>query len=267
MMGTISEALLEMSRLWEETIPAAVFSGVAPSSQTAYGYHNSANNLINSGQSNDYSLQINGDRTSDGIDRDAYCAIDMSMNRSDMILVTNRVYKSWKDANDPRLDKHREGIGTLDGNNVTYMDFQSGQLGSADDSHLWHFHKGGLRLYVNDMESVNAFISVIKGQTYAEYLSSSPPPPPSPGVDMAFLDDSNAAALAYRIDAMVSGSETARGGPVVGEQIWIVQHINAIEKKLGTSPTTDGAKLAELESKVDAILAKLASVGDALKSG
>lgn len=267
-MGYIPASLRKLASDWEDAIPSAVFSGVAPSSPDAYGYHNSANGLINSGQSNDYSLKLEGDKLSDGIDREAFCGLDVSMNRVDMILVTNRVYKSWKDKDDPRLDKHREGIGTLDGSNVTYMDFQSGQLGSADGTHLWHFHKGGLRLYINDQEANNAFLSVVKGETYAQYSQGTPAPQPPQGEDMTTQDD----AEAWRIDAITAGSDTVRGGPVKGEEMWLVQHIKSIEDKLNNVQAQPDvvslqAKVTELETKVDAILSLFKSVGEALKGG
>lgn len=39
------------------------------------------------------------------------------------------------------------------------------------------------------------------------------------GVDMAFMDDKDFAALAYRVEALVSGRETVIGGPTKGEKV------------------------------------------------
>ena len=55
---------------------------------------------------------------------------------------------------------------------------------------------------------------------------------------MAFLDDSNAAALAYRVDALSAGSDTVQGGPYgphngqQGEPMWLVQAVKNIQTKV-----------------------------------
>jgi hypothetical protein len=45
------------------------------------------------------------------------------------------------------------------------------------------------------------------------------------GGTVAFLDDPNAAALAWRMDALQKGLDNVAGGPVEGETMWLVQAV------------------------------------------
>lgn len=161
-MAYAPAALMWLADEWDKSIPSAVISGIVGDSSHTRGYHRSYNEL----PASDYSKQLEADRI--GIDVNAADALDMSMNTADMKLVTRRFYDSWKNPNDRRLDHIREVIGTLDGSNVIYMDTQSGQQGTADSSHLWHVHVGGLRRYANDYDTMRAIISVVRGESLAD---------------------------------------------------------------------------------------------------
>lgn len=54
------------------------------------------------------------------------------------------------------------------------------------------------------------------------------------GKPVAFFDDPNAAALAYRMDALAAGADTVRGGPTQGEPMWLVQAVKNIQAKIAT---------------------------------
>jgi hypothetical protein len=171
-MAYATQTLRNAAADFENRIASAVCSGIVGDSQHGYGYHRSFNEVAGSG---DYSTQLPGDRN--GIDPDAADAVDMSMNPQDMIAVTGRFYRSWKDPNDPRLNSFREIIGTLDGRTVIYMDTQSGDQGSSDDSHLWHVHSGGMRCYVNNGHVWQAWVSIAVGESWADYCRNHPDDP------------------------------------------------------------------------------------------
>lgn len=184
-MAYATQTMLNAANRFEQLIASAVCSGIIGDSAHNYGYHRAASEI----PSSDYSRQLPGDKNN--IDVNAADAVDMSMGRSDMMTVTGRFYHSWKDANDLRLNYFREIIGTLDGMNVIYMDTQSGQQGSSDNSHLWHLHSGGLRVNVNNQHAWNAWISIAVGESWADYCKNhsddpithraTPAPTPVPG--------------------------------------------------------------------------------------
>ncbi len=157
------DSLKWLSAEWCKSVPSAVPSGIV-GGYTPYGYHYAANQL----SSDDYSRQLEPDRV--GIDMNAASAIDVSMSPAEMKRVTKLLYDSWRDPDDPRLNTVREVIGTLDGHNVIYMDCQSGERGTADETHLWHVHIGFLRRFATDRPAAEAVLSIIQGKTYAQYL-------------------------------------------------------------------------------------------------
>jgi peptidoglycan hydrolase-like protein with peptidoglycan-binding domain len=184
-MAYATNEMMWLAHAWENAVGSAVFSGIVGDRSHTYGYHRAANEI----SSSDYSRQLSGDKVD--IDVNAADAIDMSHSDADMKTITKRLFDSWKDVNDPRLDYWREIIGTLDGRNVIYMDTQSGHQGTADNSHLWHIHAGGLRHWVHSQHAMEALLSIITGETWASYFartkdpigSSTPapaPPPPPP---------------------------------------------------------------------------------------
>lgn len=166
-MAYATPAMLDLARRWEAAIPSAVFSGIVGDAAHGFGYHRAAAEIPTS----DYSRQLSADRS--GIDPNAADAIDMSMSTADMITVTRRVYNSWRDQDDPRLNGWREFIGTLDGRTVIYMDCQNGQQGTADLSHVWHAHAGGLRANANNPQVMNALLSVVTGESLAAWQARS----------------------------------------------------------------------------------------------
>jgi Glycosyl hydrolases family 25 len=79
------------------------------------------------------------------------------------------------------------------------------------------------------------------------------------GDDMAFLDDPNAAALAWRMDALESGSDAVRGGPTKGEPMWTVIALNAMKASLAALETAVD-NLATGGVDVDGLAAKTAAL-------
>lgn len=85
------------------------------------------------------------------------------------------------------------------------------------------------------------------------------------GDDMPFLDDPNAAALAYRMDALESGSDAVRGGPTKDEPMWLVTAVKDVQAKVTAAGGLSAADRALLQQVVDSNAALKASV-DALNS-
>lgn len=101
------------------------------------------------------------------------------------------------------------------------------------------------------------------------------------GRQMGYLDDPNAAAEAWRVDALHQGTDTVQGGPTAGEPMWLVAEVKRIAAKLD-QPTavtlTDAdrlaiaaqvtadlaAELVTVGAKLDQLLARLAAAGSAL---
>jgi len=95
----------------------------------------------------------------------------------------SRIVASGKDADDPRLNGWREFYGQADGDNaVEGWDARYLVPVSSDSSHLWHIHGSVSRKYAADINVMKALLSVIKGESVEEWLSSG-------GVEMATIDE------------------------------------------------------------------------------
>jgi hypothetical protein len=224
MRAYATDEMLWLAAEWEKAIPSAVFSGIVGDAAHSWGYHRAA---IEIGKS-DYSRQLPGDRDEDGIDMYAADAIDMSMSTADMKLVTRRIYDSWRDPKDRRLNYWRECIGTLDGVNVTYMDTQTGSQGTADDSHLWHVHAGGLRINAHNLDAMKALLSIVTGEPYVYPAKTARRKRMLHGViEKGFGADKTGRLSAPTIedpnkDVVTSIScEVANGGPLNNGDAWV----------------------------------------------
>jgi len=60
---------------------------------------------------------------------------------------------------------------------------------------------------------------------------------------------------AWRLDALVMGSDTARSGPAKGEPIWLVKSVKAIASAIGQVDENVGAQLADDFAAIDASIA------------
>lgn len=110
----------------------------------------------------------------------------------------------------PDTQDIREVIYTPDGKTVKRWD-RLGRRSSGDSSHLWHTHIS----YFRDSEGRD------KTALFKRFFEGEN--------TLAFLDDSGAAVMAWRMDAEQSGSEKVRGGPNKGEGMWIVQALKRLE--------------------------------------
>lgn len=101
-------------------------------------------------------------------------------------IYSQRLMRSGQDRNDPRLNGWREFYGQTDADNqVEGWDFQKYSPTSSDPSHLWHLHLSEMREYVGDYDNKKKMLSVLKGETYAQYLASLHPHTPKGIPEMA----------------------------------------------------------------------------------
>jgi hypothetical protein len=81
------------------------------------------------------------------------------------------------------------------------------------------------------------------------------------GDDMApFLDDPNASALAYRLDAITFGLDQVRGGPAKGESMWLVTQLKTIAAALAASAARETALAAAVTALASSVNAAGGSV-------
>ena len=75
-------------------------------------------------------------------------------------------------ANDPRTNGWREFYGQADADTqVEGWDFYYNRAASSDPSHLWHIHLSELRQFTDDLRNKQAMLSVLSGQSLADWLA------------------------------------------------------------------------------------------------
>lgn len=118
---------------------------------------------------NHYSIRLSLDLQGPS---DKAAAIDYTMSDSEMRKRTGFLVTA-ADRQDPRLYAVRDFYGTLDGRRVTgrIKDSRTGswRSSSSDSSHLWHIHISILRKYVNTWEELAPILSVLAGESLAEW--------------------------------------------------------------------------------------------------
>ncbi len=132
------------------------------------GYHNTRNNLINQGRSNDYSIRQSPDKGGPG---DKCAAFDWTFPDAQngqygtIIKYGARVRDTWS-TRDPRAFGFREVLIQADwDNDAEGYDFYFGTIRTPDDSHLWHGHFSVLRAYLNDYAAMNGMLSILAGES------------------------------------------------------------------------------------------------------
>lgn len=164
-----SRITAEMWWLWTQLQP--LISGVRLGGIFAdkSGYHNTVNANLARWPSN-YSVRHAIDREPP---RDKARAIDLTMNATWMRTITRRLLDG-ADRRDPRMRCVKEFYGTLDGRTVVgrLKDSPDGPYreGSSDSSHTWHEHIGLLTPFVDDIEAMRGLVSLLSGQSLADYM-------------------------------------------------------------------------------------------------
>lgn len=125
----------------------------------------------------DYSIQLPDDQVGNGHPNEKLgAATDWTFpsaqngNYANIRKYTDRVKAAWK-ARDPRLKGWREVLGnSSDGDSgADGYDFVSWTERTPDSSHKWHLHFSCLRKYVNVLEVFQAMLSVLRGETLAQW--------------------------------------------------------------------------------------------------
>jgi hypothetical protein len=152
---------------WEDLYPSAVCSGISgdEAHRERGGYHigrrwNPARN---------YSVVRRDDRAGQGPD-DASSAIDMTMNRKDLVAFTRRVEAVFNNPNDPRRKYLNAVNGWLGSGPAVRFDMVARKRSRATPDHKKHAHAELRRRYVGSRIAVDAVLSMFRGETVAQYL-------------------------------------------------------------------------------------------------
>lgn len=179
----VTDALWWLWYKLDELEPANMLGGIYADKP---GYHNKRKNL----PSTDYSVQLAEDKL--GPDW-AAAALDWTFPDAQagdyrkIAKYSKRLLDSGRDLSDLRGNYLREFYGNSDlDTDVEGWDFHYLKVVRSDDSHLWHIHISIKRKYLADFKAMRAILSILKGETYAQWLAAEkalaepPPPPPAP---------------------------------------------------------------------------------------
>jgi peptidoglycan hydrolase-like protein with peptidoglycan-binding domain len=167
-MATPTESPV-LRAVWKEIKDdiAVKFGGIAPSDESAYGYHNARDRHL-AGETDrgrrDYSVQLDPDLAGDT--GRYYCALDLS-GEDPTRAITARL-RDAAAAGDRRIRCLREFYGSLD-NRVVLGRTHNAPGGSwirstADETHLWHVHLSLFRRFATDDSVVTGLADVILGK-------------------------------------------------------------------------------------------------------
>jgi hypothetical protein len=148
---------------WEQAIASAVCSGIVGDSAHAGNAtkHMSRQDQPSGSWCNDHPKDQKGPS-------DMSAAIDMSMNDSDMVKVTNRLIEVFNNrSSDPRAGYIGAFNGWTGSGSARRWNMVSGSVSNTDDSHKWHVHLSTFYQYTGtDQASYDAMagiLSVITG--------------------------------------------------------------------------------------------------------
>lgn len=170
-MATLAPDQLEyLADQWEKLFNSAVLSGIV--GDTAHklrgGYHIS----IEDQPSTNYSVTKVDDKAPPGDwPRNRASAVDMTLGLADMKVAHGRLRTAFLNrSNDVRM-KYINAWNGWDGNgDAGRYNVVTGSVGTATDDHKWHIHLEIRRRYVNDRKAMEAILSILKGETEAQYL-------------------------------------------------------------------------------------------------
>lgn len=188
--------------------PAVELGGIYANKK---GYHNTRKANIANWPGNYSYAQFEIDRQ--GPD-DKAAAIDLTFpnaqrgDYSTIAVYSSRLRAAGR-ANDPRTVYFREFYGQCDSDReVEGYDFTKERDASSDDSHLWHIHISIHRAYVGLAKAFRALMSILKGETVAQWLASEEgkpvdPPPPAPKLGDRMLSKGHEGADVWELQALL----------------------------------------------------------------
>lgn len=204
---------------WEKAYPSAVFSGIVGdmAHMNRGGYHVS----IEDQSSTNYSVILSDDKAPPGTwPRNLAAALDMSMNKTDMILSTRRWMAVWADHSDPRRRFFRGFNGWLGTGNAQRWDFVKNTVQESTNDHTWHQHTEWRRRYANDSLARDAAISIARGESKATWIAHHPEDAPSPVVVPSGTTSYYVGAVGSRV-LRYTTPKPMQGKDVVFLQRWI----------------------------------------------
>lgn len=156
-----------LASAWEKTYRSAVCAGIVGdhAHQARGGYHIGRRFQPHT----NYSVVRPDDQ---GGPDDAATAIDMSMNKADMVLCTTRLRAVWRDRNDPRRKYLNAFNGWLGTGAPTRFDMVSGKKSIASADHKTHVHLEQRRKWCLSQVAADAILSALRGQSKADYRKS-----------------------------------------------------------------------------------------------
>lgn len=157
-------------REWEDEYPSATFSGIVgdEAHRKTGGYHIS----IEDQPPTNYSVIRPDDKAPPGTwSRKHATALDMSMNKADMVKSTRRWMLVWSNRADPRRKFFNGFNGWTGSGDAQRWDFVTNTVKRSTNDHQWHQHTEKRRKYWNDPQADRAMISIARGQTVAQWLA------------------------------------------------------------------------------------------------
>jgi hypothetical protein len=155
---------------WEDLYASATISGVIGDSAHAArgGYHIS----IQDQPSDNYSVKRADDKAPPGDwPRNMASAIDMTLSLADMKKCHGFLRAAFLNrSNDVRMKYINAWNGWNGEGSPGRYDVVTGSIGTATDDHKWHIHLEIRRRYVNVRTAMEAILSILKGETEAQYL-------------------------------------------------------------------------------------------------
>lgn len=168
MSGTVATPTLKgFATAWEKLYRSAVLSGIVGDVRHRTGYHVGRKYQ----GSTNYSVVRPQDRKGNGPD-DASAAVDMSMSTADMVTCTTRIAAAYENASDPRRKYLNAVNGWLGTGDAKRYDIYARTVKYASADHKWHIHLEWRRAYVLSAVAAKAILSILAGETVAQYLTS-----------------------------------------------------------------------------------------------
>lgn len=173
----ITEAMWWFIEEWERLEPATVYAGSWGNFKP--GYHCDWDTIHAKGwAANDYSVKLPDDKVGGTYLSKYGAAVDITFpsaqsgNYTSIRMYSDRVRAAWK-ARDPRLKGWREVLcNSSDGDSAADgFDFTDWSERTPDDTHKWHIHFSCLRKYVDVWDVYRAMMSILRGETLAQWLA------------------------------------------------------------------------------------------------
>jgi len=162
------QMLVDTAHRWEDMFSSTVFAGIVGDLNHPDGYHIS----FEDNPSGNYSIVRPPDKPPKmpSANDDEASAVDMSMNKTDMVTHYNRIIKVYNDHSDPRR-KYFNAVNCWDGKsaNAVRLDLYANTKSTATNDHKSHVHDEYPRMYCQDPMAGKAHLSVWSGESKEDW--------------------------------------------------------------------------------------------------